>query len=360
MKALLLGLWLLGSLDDTQGMRERLLREERALLEAKQEFGTLGETLKGLAEEKAAALARLDELGAARVTLETERRLLREQEIELAAGWEKQRERAAQRLVMLARSSEAGALELLLTSGGPADFVYRFHALQSLARQDRRLFEDLRDRRRELDSLRERYEAQGLLLNDLERRGREEIERLVVLEQLRSEQSERLLSEVKEREAWVASLRDSAAELGVMVRELEPVRRKGATRQTFLMPVAGSLVARFGAPDPLAGNLLPSEGWRFRAPAGEPVSAAGAGTVTFADWFQGFGNLVIIDHGDELSTLYAHLDTIDVQAGAAVEGGQAVGTAGTSGTLHEPGLYFQVRRKGAAADPAAFFAADSR
>ena len=116
-------------------------------------------------------------------------------------------------------------------------------------------------------------------------------------------------------------------------------------------PVQGERIAGFGAPDPMVGNILPSQGWRYQAPAGEPVVATAPGVVAFADWFQGYGNLIILEHGGGTSTLYAHLDLMRVSPGEFVEGGTSIGTAGTSGATSEAGLYFQVRREGQPVDP---------
>lgn len=85
-------------------------------------------------------------------------------------------------------------------------------------------------------------------------------------------------------------------------------------------------------------------------PIGTPVHAAGSGTVTFAGWSRGYGNMVRIDHGDGNETRYAHLSAITVVPGA-VEQGAVIGNVGSTGRSTGAHLHFEVRQNGAAVDP---------
>ncbi|MBP8294996.1 MAG: peptidoglycan DD-metalloendopeptidase family protein [Burkholderiales bacterium] len=119
------------------------------------------------------------------------------------------------------------------------------------------------------------------------------------------------------------------------------------------IPAAGELNARFGVPR--NGNGPPWKGWFIRAPAGTTVQAVAAGKVVFADWLRGFGNLVIVDHGDGFMSLYGNNDALLQQVGTAIEAGQAVAQAGTSGGAAESGVYFELRQDGVAFDPKDWF-----
>ncbi len=81
------------------------------------------------------------------------------------------------------------------------------------------------------------------------------------------------------------------------------------------------------------------------------MRAVGAGRVLFAGWFRGYGQLVILDHGQGSVTVSGYLDEIAVEAGASLERGQAVGTVGETGSLSGPGLYFEIRHEGKPVDP---------
>jgi len=116
---------------------------------------------------------------------------------------------------------------------------------------------------------------------------------------------------------------------------------------TLSYPVAAPLGDRFGPRgDRFHGGL------DLLAAAGTPVRAAGPGTVTFAGWSSGgYGNLVVIDHADGVSSWYAHLSRIDVSSGVAVPTATQVGLVGATGNATGPHLHFEVRVRGAVTDP---------
>lgn len=93
------------------------------------------------------------------------------------------------------------------------------------------------------------------------------------------------------------------------------------------------------------------KGLDLRAPRGTPVSAAGGGRVVFAGWRGAFGRLVIVDHGGDLRTYYAHLSGFTAEKGDRVAPGQAIGLVGASGNASGTHLHFEVRDGDEAVDP---------
>ncbi|MEI6332129.1 MAG: M23 family metallopeptidase, partial [Pseudanabaena sp. ELA645] len=87
---------------------------------------------------------------------------------------------------------------------------------------------------------------------------------------------------------------------------------------------------------------------------GELIYAADAGTVIFADWYGGYGNAVIVDHGNGLTTLYAHASEVYVQEGQGVNKGQPIAAVGSTGFSTGTHLHFEVRKDGEPIDPAQF------
>ena len=114
-------------------------------------------------------------------------------------------------------------------------------------------------------------------------------------------------------------------------------------------PVSGSLLASYGGRLPDGRS---SDGVLIAAPAGTTVKAVADGTVVFADWMTGYGNILIIDHGNGYMSLYAHNDGLLREAGDSVKRGQPVATVGTSGGQEAPALYFELRRNGSPVNPA--------
>ena len=122
------------------------------------------------------------------------------------------------------------------------------------------------------------------------------------------------------------------------------VRQKGTLR----LPVRGAVTGRFGSPRDGGGT------WRglfIKAGSGSEVKAVAGGRVVFAEWMRGFGNLLIVDHGNAYLTIYGNNDSLLKQVGQAVKGGETVATVGNSGGNQDSGLYFELRHQGQPIDP---------
>jgi murein DD-endopeptidase MepM/ murein hydrolase activator NlpD len=117
-------------------------------------------------------------------------------------------------------------------------------------------------------------------------------------------------------------------------------------QQGWTAPVQGAVTSEFG---PRWGTM--HRGLDIAAGTGTPVQAAGAGTVRSAGWQNGYGNTVVIDHGDGTSTLYAHNSSLAVQAGQRVEAGTVISKVGSTGDSTGPHLHFEVQVNGEKIDP---------
>jgi len=93
------------------------------------------------------------------------------------------------------------------------------------------------------------------------------------------------------------------------------------------------------------------EGIDIAATIGTPIHAAASGTVIHAGWLGGYGNLVVVDHGDGLATAYAHASAILVAVGQQVSQGDTLSLVGSTGNSTGPHLHFEVRVNGSAVDP---------
>jgi septal ring factor EnvC (AmiA/AmiB activator) len=170
-------------------------------------------------------------------------------------------------------------------------------------------------------------------------------------ELLASVQKERGVHEqaARELEEAVRELTQRIADIGGAPRTTRRVRiRTGSVRNKrgkLLFPVdQGKIEVRFGrAVDPRFGTVTSQTGIDVRAPLGTPVRAVWSGKVAHAGWFRGFGNLLIVDHGDGMYSLMAHLDQLQKALGDTVRTGEEVGTVGETGSLKGPYLYFELR-----------------
>ncbi len=130
---------------------------------------------------------------------------------------------------------------------------------------------------------------------------------------------------------------------------------------TWQLPVQGRVSSPFGERvHPISGDTRHHHGLDIAAPAGTPIRAARAGTVTFAGERGGYGNLVEIDHGDGTRSRYAHASTLLVEAGQAVRKGELIAEVGSTGNSTGPHLHFEVRRGDEPIDPGPLFGGRER
>jgi murein DD-endopeptidase MepM/ murein hydrolase activator NlpD len=151
---------------------------------------------------------------------------------------------------------------------------------------------------------------------------------------------------------------DSINDLDIALERLDTVRRT-ARKLPFGNHSPGSnITSRFGnRTDPFLGRLALHAGIDFRASTGTEIHSTGAGTVITAGRNGGYGNMVEIDHGNGLTTRYAHLSRVLVKVGDHVAASDPVGLSGTTGRSTGPHLHYEVRRDGKAIDPMRFLTA---
>lgn len=129
---------------------------------------------------------------------------------------------------------------------------------------------------------------------------------------------------------------------------LPPPGGFGGLKHGLPYPVRGEVQGRFGMSRPDGGL------WRgivLRTAAGTPVHAVAAGRVVYASWLRGFGNLLIIDHGEKFLSIYGYNQSLLKQVGDIVRAGETIATVGATGGQVEPGLYFEIRQAGVPVNP---------
>jgi len=268
----------------------------------------------------------------------------------------------SRRAVALYKAGELGAMPVLFSSADLRDFLSRVQILRRLLVHDVDLLARHRAQSRALEASRERAE----------RAARESR----AAQQAAAERAAQLEEERGHKRAIVARLRGSRARERAALIEFETAAR--ALEETVAaLPDAGEGAAgRVSGPrfETLRGRLEPPvsgliargfgrvvdrnfltetfrKGVEFEAPVGSAVRAVAAGRVRLAGRFRGYGNLVILDHGEQYFSVFAHLSRIDVAVGQVVTAGAELGLVGDSGSLSGPHLYFEVRRGSTALDP---------
>lgn len=115
------------------------------------------------------------------------------------------------------------------------------------------------------------------------------------------------------------------------------------------LPVRGKLVSRFGGQR--SGKHITWKGLFISAPSGSEIKAIADGKVVFSDWLRGFGNLLIVDHGDSYLSLYGNNQALYKEVGDMIQSGDTIATVGNSGGNPVSGLYFELRHQGQPFDP---------
>ena len=283
-----------------------------------------------------------------------------------------QEEALARRLRAIYRvHAQGGALPIILSGDDPLARAAAVRHLASLATLDARLIQEYRVTSERLADRKGREEARQRELaglhTDAQREqaevDREAGRRRVLLAKVRDERAyhERLVGELTEAsrrlEAFIRALQAKQRKLA----RLPPPRGGietpdvgfGKLRGRLPWPTEGRITTAFGAQvHPRFGTRTFRNGVDIEAAEGREVAAVYAGHVVYTGWFKGYGNLIILDHGGEYYTLYAHVAEIEVKEGDDVRQGQRVGTVGDTGSLAGPRLYFEVRYQGKPQDPA--------
>lgn len=292
--------------------------------------------------------------------------------LETTASIEKVREEigiykkyAGRRLVALYKLQRLGGMPHVLTS---ADSMYDMFKRKTifervLARDQEILAEYARDVVR-LKSLLERQKAQKKEKKALDA----ELDDQMRIMTKEKDKREKLLAHIRSEKrlelAIIESLRQAAASLDEQIKKYgrlpgTPVETGNINVKPFVtlkgllkMPVRGKIISFFGSyTDPKYNVKNFRSGIDIQTDRGEPVRAVYGGKVLYADWFKGYGNMIIIDHGDHYYTVYANMEEIFKTTGSVVEAGEVIATAGDSGSFIGPKLYFEIRHHGEPLDP---------
>lgn len=328
-----------GKLKDTQSARgdaqDALAQVETAIGDTHRQMDKLQAERRRLDDEVA-------ELGHQRKTLDAERA--------------KQRQALAKQFDALYRLGTTPQLKLLLNQDDPAEVDRLQHYLNALSSARQQRLEQLRELNRQLDENLAAIDQRRTRLDevhaDLERQRQRlasklrERKALVAKLDARYDSEQSRLEDLNQDRAHVERLLDRMQKELANLQKPPPSTDIRKTRGDLPWPVQGSLLSNYGNGDGVNRN-----GILIGAPAGTAVKAVHAGRVVFANWMRGFGNLLILDHGDGVLTLYAHLQQFTVDPGQQVANGQTIAAVGNTGGQSQSALYFEVRQNGDPINP---------
>ena len=273
-------------------------------------------------------------------------------------------EYAGKRVVALYKLDGIGRLNFLMSAETLQDWAHRKYLLQRILSSDERVFARLQEDKKKLETL---YEKQKSQYEDKHRLEKLHSDQVQAIEKEKGARK-KLLADIrikKSREIQaIEALKQAADQLNATVEtlrkgdtspELAPPAMGGdfiSSKGLLQLPVKGRIISAFGKEVHSRLNVETfRNGIDIQADRGEPVLSVYAGQILFAEWYKGYGNMVIINHGNHYYTVYAHLDELLKSKGDKVATGEVIGTAGDTGSVTGAGLYFEVRHRGKPMDP---------
>ena len=299
--------------------------------------------LKATEARTEASRARLDKLNAQRVELNT---------------------RLKSRLRAIYMIKSGGAVRVLFSSVSTEDLGRRHKYMNLIMDSDLKLIEDveanynaLNAEQVKLEALRKKKERVYLVFKQKENIAkRERRARESFLRQTRQakDNQKKLVKELK-------GAANELTELIDRLREGKPARVKhrgfALKKGTLKMPVKGQVVSHYGrVKHPKYNTVTFNNGIRIKAKFGDEITCVYNGRVAYVGWLKGYGQVMIVGHGDGFYTLFGHLFKVLKERGSRVKEGEVIALVGDSGTDGVAGLYLEVREGGVPRDPAPWFA----
>lgn len=356
----------IGYADDLQQKKEQLQNVQKSIEEKKKQLNNIQREKADLQNQLAIIQQNLvqsqEQLNKAQKQLSKLEESIKIKSEELSAAQKRlndENDIFKKRVVAMYKSGPLGYLGVLLDSNNFLDFLSRYEIMKRLIKYDKDLIsqitmqkEDIARQKQEL--IKQRNEVASVK-NAIERRKKEIsiqlasrsgiLRKLNMQEQTYKSQIEDLSNESEQLTAIIKKLQEQAAQ------------RKNAVRFAggkLGWPVPGI----YDITDPFGPRYHPilkvermHTGIDIGTSYGSTVVASADGRVIYAGWFGGYGNAVVIDHGDGISTLYGHNSSLLVKEGDMVKRGQAIAKSGSTGLSTGPHLHFEVRKDGVPVNP---------
>ena len=267
----------------------------------------------------------------------------------------------SKRLRAIYQERQTGPLKILFASQDYSNFLRRFQYLKTIAQKEGEILSVYKDKKLKLEEKnREVIETKQLLLQD-----REDLAQKLIEIRAEKRKKDQLLSRVRnERASYervLSELDESSLQLQVLLKTLDDEKKRlqkrfsekfSKERGRLGWPNDGEVVALFGRQKhPKFDTFIYRKGIEIEPSKGELVKTVYDGVVIYANWFRGYGMVIIVDHGENYYSIYAHLSKLLVSVGDAVGRNRTIGEVGETGLSQGNRLYFEIRHQGEPMDP---------
>lgn len=262
-------------------------------------------------------------------------------------------------------------LSVLLNSKDFSQFLSRYRYLEKILENDANIVKQVSEQVNTVEKQKESLNNKKEILKLLEEEICKEKENIEISIETKNKYIHKIEEEKKNQLAKLKELEKSSAQIREIINLAYQEKEKAKQSQQqakkeeiraevtlqpkkgiFQLPLKGSIVSNFGKQKQEELNAyIFNSGIDIGAPLGEPIKAASFGSVIYIGNIKGYGEIIILDHGGNVTTLYAHLSKVLVKINEQVAKGQMIGQAGTSGGLSSPRLHFEVRVEGKPVDP---------
>ncbi len=266
---------------------------------------------------------------------------------------------AQNRLAALYRMHAAGRLNMMAPPATVFDFLVNRRAMELVVGADYEIIDNLNQDLSQMQALEAQVTEQKAALDKFE----QDLAREIQIMTRTSEKKQTILHAIQHQKkmahAALASLKEAAETLDRQIASFDKHRKSDLDMIAFssqkgrlMPPVAGNIISRFGIRQ--SGDYKSftfQSGVDIKGELGEPVRSVFRGNVIFAEWLKGYGNMVIVNHGENYYTLYAHLQEMFKKKGDAVDAGEVIATLGDTGSMKGVCLHFELRHHGKPVDP---------
>ncbi len=348
--------------EELQQVRERMAEIQRQIRADTNKRDKVSASLRDAEIEQAGIARQLSQLAQQR---QASQRKVDALALERDQAWQhltSQNEALIEQVRMAYVNGRQEQLKLVLNQADPATIgrmmVYYRYLTDSRAAQVKLVREQLEA----IEALKQRQRQETERLATLEAEQREQLQAMAASRAEREQLVATLDAGLRQQDQQVVSLQAREADLLSLIEKLQkvftdqplPQEQFASLKGTLNWPLKGIVLARFG--ENRAGSRLRWNGVLVGADRGQSVRAIAHGRVAFADWLPGMGLLIVLEHGDDYLSLYAHNETLDKELGDWVEPGDVLATVGDSGGRPEPGLYFEIRQGAKPQNPRPWFA----